>query len=318
MGISEGFTVGFRPLQAAHDLVHLAQRADEDALKRLAHGVPSSDMSADDALATLSDLIFARSCRIETDDALRLHETLLLAATLPDDDFDAFELATMILLADRLKGGRGPDNLFWHWDAFCDHYRLGAAAHRAALINEYIEAERAGRLPKGSVNAAPVTGVDVGRVREDLRAMAGDATDAELGAIAAADYGDRTDEHLAAIQNVITEQGCVLKPDQSWVPSEVLELAAYDPEKPGFAVATAVLLVTVMARGDEQGWFDYRWEQFALAYQNLPDPARWAVLSAVRYLYETDIYFEPYPTALFDPVEHRAHLIPHLTIADRP
>jgi len=50
----------------------------------------------------------------------------------------------------------------------------------------------------------------------------------------------------------------------------------------------------------------------------LPPKEAWAILSAIRHLYETDPYFEPYPGVRFDPREHRAHLIPLLTLADRP
>jgi hypothetical protein len=117
---------------------------------------------------------------------------------------------------------------------------------------------------------------------------------------------------------VVGQQGSVLRPGQEWVPSEVLELASHDPAHPGHLVATAILLVTAIARGDLQGWFSYRWEQQALVYERLPAGARWAVLSAIRYLYESDPSFAPYPQALFDPLHHRARLIPMLTPADRP
>ena len=73
-----------------------------------------------------------------------------------------------------------------------------------------------------------------------------------------------------------------------------------------------------MARGDDHGWFDYRWQNLAASYDAVPPGPRWAVVSAIRYLYESDPYFDPYPGALFDVVEHRAQLIPLLTLADRP
>lgn len=311
-------SVGFRRLQAAHDLVHLAQRASTGAVERLASGVPSAEMAADVVKSTLIDLIENSGCRFVSDAHLRLHETLLLAATLPDDDFGSFELATIILLADRLRGGRGPDDLYWHWDAFCDHYLLCSGVSRAAIIHGFLEADSAGVIPRGSVRVPPVSAVDVERVRADLRAQVSAASDPELMDIARSDYGDQVAAHRAALDEVINQQGCVLRPEQSWVPSEVIELAAHDPKKLGFPAATAILLVTAMERGDDQGWFDFRWEQNAADYDRFPPRARWAVMSAVRFLYESDPDFRPYAMALFDPVDHRAQLIPHLTIEDRP
>jgi hypothetical protein len=263
-------------------------------------------------------LVHDDACRLTPEATLPLHETLLLAASMPDDDFEAFIVATMILLADRLQGGAGPDDLFWHWDAFAEHYLTAAPVPRAALILGFHGLADAKLLPASDIHLRPVSGVDFARVRADLRAITEAAGDDALRAIAGADYGGGAPDHLAALREVVGPQGAVLRPGQEWVPSEVLELASHDPAHPGHLVATAVLLTTAMARGDAQGWFAYRWEQQALVYERLPPGARWAVLSAIRYLYEIDPGFAPYPQALFDPMDHRARLIPVLTLADRP
>lgn len=318
MGNVASVTVGFRPLQAAHDLVDLARKARSDTVLRLAKGVPSAELSAAEATHYLSAMILETHGRILADGQLKLHETLLLAATLPDDDYATFELASLLLLADRLQHGRGPDDLYWHWDAFAAHYQLAPPPVRAALINGFIECERMGRLPNGTVSVAPITGVDVGRVRSDLRAIVAEAGDDVLKSISQADYGDQAEAHLAELRRVITDQGCILRPVQSWVPTEVIELVANDPSHPGFSTATAILLVTAISRGDHKGWFDFRWEALGRHYGQLPPREAWAIQSAIRYLYETDPYFEAYPGAQFDPEEHRAHLIPLLTMDDRP
>lgn len=312
------FAVGFRPLQASHDLVHLAKEAPSATLRRIAAGVPTADMAQDDARRALFALVHEDRCRLVAGRTLALHETLLLAATLPDEDFEAFALATMILLADRLQGGAGPDDLYWHWDALAEHYLTAAPVERAAIVRGFHGLVEAGLLPAEAIHLRPASGVDLARVRSDLRSIAETAKDDVLIAIAAADHGEGAAGHRAALRSVIDAQGSVLSPGQSWTPSEVVELAAHDPAHPGHLVATAVLLVTALSRGDAQGWFSYRWEQQALAYERLPPAARWAVLSAIRYLYETDPGFQPYPQALFDPTDHRARLIPLLTIADRP
>jgi hypothetical protein len=312
------FAIGFRPLQASQDLAHLARLAPRSALQRVAAGVPTADMAPGAAQRAIFALVHEDGCRLSPGTTLPLHETLLLAATLPDEDFEAFVLATMILLADRLQGGAGPDDLFWHWDAFAEHYLTAAPVQRAALILGFHGLAEAGLLSSADIHLRPVTGVDVAPVRADLRAIAEGAGEDVLSAIALADHGGEAPAHLAALHHVVRQQGSVLQPGQEWVPSEVLELASHDPAHPGHLVATAILLVTALARGDAQGWFSYRWEQQALVYERLSPGARWAVLSAIRYLYETDPGFAPYPQALFDPLDHRARLIPLLTPADRP
>jgi hypothetical protein len=275
-------------------------------------------MTPGEARRAILALVHEDGCRLSPGGTLPLHESLLLAATMPDDDFEAFVLATMILLADRLQGGAGTDDLFWHWDAFAEHYLTAAPPQRAAIILGFHGLVGAGLLPAADIQLRPVSGVDIARVRADLRAIAHGAGDDVLRAIAGADYGGGAPDHLAALREVVGPQGAVLRPGQEWVPSEVLELASHDPAHPGHLVATAVLLTTAIARGDAQGWFAYRWEQQALSYERLSPGARWSVLSAIRYLYESDPGFAPYPQALFDPMDHRARLIPVLTLADRP
>jgi hypothetical protein len=312
------FAIGFRPLQASHDLAHLARMAPRTVLMRIAAGVPPADMAPEAAKRAIFALVHEGACRLTPDFTLPLHETLLLSASMPDDDFEAFVVATMILLADRLQGGAGPDDLYWHWDAFAEHYLTAAPVPRAALMLGFHGLADAGLLPAADIHLRPVSGVEVARVRADLRAIAETTGDDVLRAIAGADYGGGAPGRLAALRDVIVSQGSVLRPGQDWAPSEVLELASHDPAHPGHLAATAVLLGTAMALGDAQGWFSYRWEQQALVYERLPGGARWAVLSAIRYLYETDPGFEPYPQALFDPLDHRARLIPLVTLADRP
>ncbi len=310
--------VGFRALQAVHDLVGLVSAVPEATLRRLAAGVPTVDMSPDDAHRAILRLVHEDRCRFTDGQTLPLHETLLLAATLPDDDFEGFTVATMILLANSLQGGQGQEDLYWHWDAFAEQYALADPPRRAAIILGFHAMVATGRLPESHVHLTPVSGVDIGRVRADLRAIAEGATEASLAAIADADHGGRSAQTLDALRAVIGQQGCVLAAGQDWIPSEVVALAAEDPAHPGHLVATAILLVTALARGDVHGGFSRRWEQQAAIYDALPPAPRWAVLSGVRYLYETDPGFAPYPKALFDPAEHPARLIPLLTLSDRP
>ena len=317
-GMFMSIAVGFRTLQSIHDLVALARRMPETTLLRLSAGTPASAMTADAAREAFLALVHRDGCRIPAGRTDSLHETILLAASLPDDDFDAFVLSTAILLADRLQGGSGPDDLAWHWDAFADHYVLAEPPQRATLLLGFHAMVETGQLPPDLIHLPAVSGVDRDLVLSDLRAIAGSATEDDLLSVAAAEGGDSAVAQLAALRSVIFEQGCVLDPGQDWVPSEVLELASHDPDRPGHLVATAILLATALSRGDDKGWFADRWEQQARTYLSLPAGPRWAILSAIRDLYESDPGFTPYPQARFDPAGSRADLIPALTRVDRP
>ncbi|MEM7719492.1 MAG: hypothetical protein AAF222_09820 [Pseudomonadota bacterium] len=67
----------------------------------------------------------------------KVYSSILFAAAMPDDDFNSFVAATALLLADRLQGGAGNDNLYWNFDAFRDHFLIADAPVRAALMNGF-------------------------------------------------------------------------------------------------------------------------------------------------------------------------------------
>lgn len=128
-----------RTLQVTHDLRCVARSAGPETLFRLAEGANTPSKHED-----LARLIQTDGCRIADAATQALLPSLTLAATLPDDDFVAFQVATAILLADRLQEGLGADDLFWHWDAFQEHY-LSADPHvRAAILQGYFHAHRQG------------------------------------------------------------------------------------------------------------------------------------------------------------------------------
>ncbi len=125
----------FRTRQSVQDLLEVV-RLHRDAVYRL--GMTPADRSEIEA-------IVSNSCVIP-DDHPRAYTAILKAAAMPDEDFNAFVAATAILLADRLQFGGGEDNLYWNFDAFRDHYRLSDPPVRAALMNGFRTAHRAGRV----------------------------------------------------------------------------------------------------------------------------------------------------------------------------
>ena len=124
--------LSFRHRQVVQDLIAVARRADEAALRSLAEAVPGMRLDVAGQHRALVEVL-AGDGTVPAEVADDLLPGLLLSATLPRLDELAFECATAILLADRLQGGSGSDTLEWHWDAFADHYRAADAAVRAAL-----------------------------------------------------------------------------------------------------------------------------------------------------------------------------------------
>lgn len=164
----------FRTLQAISDLRAVVRAAPGTTLTRLASGV---DIPNADTL--LRSLIFQDGCQFTSPDTLKLHQKLVLAAALPNDDFDAFQIATALLLADRLQRGLGSDDLYWHWDAFQEHYALSPAHIRASVMHGFRRMQIEGLVvladpPRGSVLLTETReAVDSGLSRETgTRALA--------------------------------------------------------------------------------------------------------------------------------------------------
>ena len=131
--------VSFRSLQAIHDLRHVARKANESTLGRIAAGLSGAATAGD-----LRRLIREDGCMLGPEMAGAAHQALVLAATLPDDDHEAFRTATAILLADRLQFGEGADDLFWHWDAFQAQYQTLSQPDRAAVMQGFRCAQEEG------------------------------------------------------------------------------------------------------------------------------------------------------------------------------
>lgn len=135
--IGDGVT--YRTLQCICDLRTVARLAADGTRARIAAGTDSPSAAND-----MDQLIEREGCRIGQPLTMRLHQALILAAALPNDDFEAFQTATAILIADRLQHGLGNDDLFWHWDAFRDHYALSPPHGRAALMHGFHRMEADG------------------------------------------------------------------------------------------------------------------------------------------------------------------------------
>ena len=109
--------------------------------------------------------------------------------------------------------------------------------------------------------------------------------------VANADFGYRAEEHLNALNAVLSSETCQFPKGETWIPSEVVELVAHVRETPGFVVCTALLLANAIPSNDQMGWFKFRWERLAADYNVLPEEVRVPILAGFRFLYEADKEF---------------------------
>jgi hypothetical protein len=106
----------------------------------------------------------------------------------------------------------------------------------------------------------------------------------ELQFIAAADYGEEQEAHLAALRNVVSAQGH-LSEEQYWYPYEVIELRAHALE-PGhereFAACTLLVIQAVVDGYDSATPLGQKLADRAQDYDRLPSELRDMVLDAYQ------------------------------------
>lgn len=140
-------------------------------------------------------------------------------------------------------------------------------------------------------------------VCQPLRDIAQTASKSQLHAIAAADYHDSVERHLAALIDVIATKDGVIDTttDGAWYPLEVVQLRSHCPDEEGHLVATAVVLITAVHNGDANSDAEFRWSRQHAHYLSLPPAPSDAIIAAMRYCYECDMNFNH--TAAYDPAD---------------
>lgn len=258
----------------------------------------------------LRRVIFDQKCVLSMKDAEALHGDLLLVAALPDKGMDGFLSATALLLADRLQGGAGADDLYWNWDAFQDHYRKGSSPLRAAVMNGFRWAHTTRR-----VNLEPLP------VDDDLRTYDGDDLTRILKVVARAMPEDLRDlvcrtapaetraVHRAALENCL-KGSCILSEYGGWFPGEVVELVSLDAEHPAYPHCTAMVLLDSIVTRDAKGRMAFRWEEQAPRYLRMKSELRKAILAGVRHLHEMAIDWSPYSGWAPDQMVEKAVVVP--------
>lgn len=280
---------GFARLQLVSDLSRVARDEGPGVLSRIVRLVPGAPPAA-----ALERVVAAQGrfdAVLDGAEAAALQSALALAATLPQQDPEAFRAATAILLADRLQGAVGEDSLYWHFDAHRESYRAQPAPARAAIMGAFVLLQRMGRI---ALDAPPARADVLTRPADEvcaaLAALVREMTDEVLRDVARADRGEDADRHAAALRRLRRQDVPLLPRDAArWFPGEVVDLASLFPRGPGFAPATALLLLEALEAPEPAPGLEMRWMQFADAYLALPDAPRAALLAGFRHLHETHL-----------------------------
>ncbi len=133
----------FRTRQVIADLKAFVRNTPEKTMERLAIGLPGFSPGVPDR-GDLYRLVYKQDCQFRPSAEVDTYAAVLLAAAFPEEDFPVFILATAILLADLLQATSTPDNLFWNWETYRDHYAIADPDARAVIHNGFRTGHRIG------------------------------------------------------------------------------------------------------------------------------------------------------------------------------
>ena len=108
-------------------------------------------------------------------------------------------------------------------------------------------------------------------------------TEDELAFIAALDYGQKSEQHLVALRQVIFEQDGIPAAGQIWFPYEVIELGARHLESDHareFAICTLLVIGAVEGGFDSSTDLSQKFHDRAAGYDRLPIALRAEILAA--------------------------------------
>lgn len=293
-------SLSYPVLQATADLRSVAAKGFTDLSDRLGALVKSP----------LRRVIFDQKCLLAPNDAALLHGDLLLVAATPNQGFESFVTATAILLADRLQGGAGQDDLYWNFDAFQDHYREASSPLRAALMNGF----RAAHGIRKVKLSAPPRGHDLHTYDGDdllrlLRRIARSMTPEVRDAICAKAPEETREVHRAALENCL-KTSCVLSEFGNWFPCEVVSPVALDTGHPAYAACLALVLINAISTRDLGGRMAFCWEEQATHILSLPPELRVPIVAGVRHLHEMGFDWQPYSGLQPDILREKAVVVP--------
>ncbi|MEM8595244.1 MAG: hypothetical protein AAGF76_02085 [Pseudomonadota bacterium] len=216
-----------------------------------------------------------------------LHNALMLAMVSPQEDPKGATLATATFLTEAIEAGDRQDDWLWIWDSGFEIFRAAPAPIRAALMNGFRDARRRGiaHLDVKAEDADCITGAPA-EIIARLVPLARSMTHNQRRSIAALDYGKDIERHLAALDAVLSRPDCIMTDEETWYPSEVVELVTHSPDEDGFEAATALLLIQSVSGRDTVNHAGFRWGRNHHVYKSMEAPWRRPILDAFRYCYE--------------------------------
>lgn len=296
-------TISFQTLQVVADLQAVVVAGFDGLANRV----------APDKKQSLRRVIFDQKCRLSASDLDDAHADLLLMAARPDQGLGDFMAATALLLADRLQGGAGADDLFWNWDAFAAHYRKAPAPTRAAILHGFRLAHVTRRVnlehvPEGrdlctydEADLLRVLTIAARNMPDDLRDLICRLAPADTRLV-----------HRKALDNCLNGS-CLLSDYGNWFPRDVVELVSLDAAHAGFAPCTALLLLDCITTRDAEGRMAFRWQELAPQYLRMTSSAREVIIAGVRHLYEMSPDWAPYSDWPADRLAEKAIVVPSAT-----
>lgn len=295
---------GFRQAQAAYDLIWLLHVQDDARLVR--SGGPD-----------FPRIVRDQSCRFEGDADAKCYEQLASRALEASEGAD---LAVAMIVANDLQKG------LWNGDSkefaeLAAHLvRVTTRDIRTAILRGLDAVEEPLYSYEPTELFLPEESRltrSVDQILPKLCAIARAMDQPTRESVAAADHGSDIDQHLEALNDVLSSVNCLFPKDEVWYPREVVELVSHVRATRGFVPCTALLLANALQGRDNVGWFEFRWSNLAADYNNLPKSVRAPILAGLRCLYEAGEDFSTYTGVKYcDPVISPESLIDFVVLPD--
>ena len=242
----------------------------------------------------LRKIIFDQRCIMRPADAKLIHADLMAFAASPGRGTGPFMTATALLIADRLQGGAGTDDLSANWKRLREKYLEGPSPVRATLMNGFWRLQGVHRAtPEQRVPARDLMTYDAEDLQRLLRRIACSMTDEIRDRVCSVAEAETVGVHRRALDNCLAGS-CVLSEFGDWFPGEVVEKASLDPEHPGYAGCTALILLDAIETRDAQEKMAFRWQEQAEKYLRLRPEFRVPIVAGVRHLHEMFFDWQPY------------------------
>ncbi len=269
----------FRHIQVLSDLGAAALSALADG------GLAATDP---EAVELVEGLVRSGEGAFPQDMPVTLYETIWLAALSPENA-DACRLATILLLQDALSSNVFAQDLEDVWQGGQQVFREADRSLRAAIMNGFEQLRVTGII---SDDVRPGKEDLLSLSRDEVRAMldpiAREMSQVEMEFISKADYGDRADQHLAALKDLLARDVLTFEKDEYWFPLEVVQLVSHVPGIGAHVRCLALILLDALETNDMRGDADYRFEKQWSQVQDMPPAVRIPFMAAFRWLYETD------------------------------